>query len=196
VETLQLCKKGLRVRAVEESFSKDARDRSVLAGLVARKDKVIDGFAFGEITVGGMDATDGVLELVKSLDRNDINLVMLNGCVVAWFNVIDLTRLHDILKLPIVCVTYEESEGLEKYFKEYFPDDWEERIIVYERNSGRKEALLHTGYKIFLRELGIEFDDALRILNDFTLQGGIPEPLRLAKLLARTIHLAILRGKF
>ena len=179
-----------------ESFSKDARDRSVLAGLVARKDKVIDGFAFGEITVGGMDATDGVLELVKSLDRNDINLVMLNGCVVAWFNVIDLTRLHDILKLPIVCVTYEESEGLEKYFKEYFPDDWEERIIVYERNSGRKEALLHTGYKIFLRELGIEFDDALRILNDFTLQGGIPEPLRLAKLLARTIHLAILRGKF
>jgi hypothetical protein len=195
VARLHPFKKGLRVLAVAESFSKEVKGRSVLAGVVTRKDRVIDGFAVTEITVGGMDATDGVLELVKSLDRNDINLIMLNGCVVAWFNVIDLTRLHEVLKQPLVCVTYEESEGLEKYFKEYFPGDWEKRLSVYERNSGRREALLHTGYKVFLRELGIEFDDAIKLLNEFTLQGGIPEPLRLAKLFARTIHCAILGGK-
>jgi hypothetical protein len=188
-------KKGLRVLAVAESFSKEVKDRSVLAGVVTRKDRVIDGFALTEITVGGMDATDGAIELVKSLDRNDINLIMLNGCVVAWFNVIDLIRLHEVLKLPLICVTYEESQGLAKYFREYFPGDWEKRISIYERNGGRREALLHTGYKVFIREVGLEFDDALKLLNEFTLQGGVPEPLRLAKLLARTIHIAILGGK-
>lgn len=188
-------KKGLRVLGIAESFSKEAEDRSVLAGVIARKDNIIDGFALTEITVGGMDATDGVLELLKSLDRNDLNLIMLNGCVVAWFNVIDLTRLHEVASLPLICVTYEESEGLEKYFKEYFPGDWERRISIYERNCRRQEALLHTGYKVFLREVGLEFDDAVRLLNEFTLQGSVPEPLRLAKLLARTIHIAIHRRK-
>jgi hypothetical protein len=188
-------KKGLRVLAIAESFSKEVKDRSVLAGVVTRKDRVIDGFALTEITVGGMDATDGVLELFKSLDRNDINLIMLNGCVVAWFNVIDLTRLHETVKLPLICVTYEESQGLEKYFKEYFPGDSERRIDIYEKNCRRREALLHTGYKVFIREVGLEFDDAVRLLNAFTIQGGLPEPLRLAKLLARTIHTAIQDGK-
>jgi endonuclease V-like protein UPF0215 family len=184
-------KRGLRVLAVAESFSKEGEDRSVLAGVVMRKDGVIDGFAMTNITIGGMDATDGVLELFKSLGRNDINLIVLNGCVIAWFNVIDLTRLYQVLNLPLICVTYEESVGLEKYIKEYFPNDWERRINLLNKNCERREALLHTGYKVFLREVGLEFDDAVRLLNEFTLQGGVPEPLRLASLLARTIHMAI-----
>lgn len=177
-----------------ESFSKGRGGRSVLAGVVIRKDLVVDGFAVANITVGGMDATQGVLELYKSLDRTDINLVMLSGCVVAWFNVVDLAKVHEELKLPLICVTYEESEGLEKYFKEYFPEDWEKRISIFSRNCLRKEAWLKTGYRVFVRELGIDFEEALAILNGFTLQGGIPEPLRLARLLARTIHRAHDKG--
>jgi endonuclease V-like protein UPF0215 family len=187
-------KRGLRVLAVAESFSKEGEDRSVLAGVVMRKDGVIDGFAMTSVTIGGMDATDGVLDLFKSMGRNDINLIMLNGCVIAWFNVIDLAKLHEVLNLPLVCVTYEESSGLEKYIKEYFPDDWERRINVLEKNCNRQEALLHTGHRVFLREVGLEFDDAVRLLNEFTLQGGVPEPLRLAGLLARTVHMTIHKG--
>jgi hypothetical protein len=189
-------KKGLRVLATAESFSKEVEDRSILAGVVIRKDGIIDGFAFTEITVGGMDATDGIIELFRSLGRNDINLIMLNGCVIAWFNVIDLTKLHEALDMPLICVTYEQSEGLEKYFKEYFPDDWEKRVSAYLSNCERRETLLHTGYKVFLREVGLEFDDAVRLLNEFTHQGGIPEPLRLAKSLAKTIHTTLHNKEF
>jgi endonuclease V-like protein UPF0215 family len=187
-------KRGLRVLAVAESFSKKGEDRSVLAGVVMRKDGVIDGFAMTSVTIGGMDATDGVLDLFKAMGRNDINLIMLNGCVIAWFNIIDLAKLHEVLNLPLVCVTYEESSGLEKYIKEYFPNDWERRINVLQKNCNRREASLHTGHRVFLREVGLEFDDAVRLLNEFTLQGGVPEPLRLAGLLARTVHMTIHKG--
>jgi endonuclease V-like protein UPF0215 family len=187
-------KKGLRVLGIAESFSRGAGKKSILTGVVVRKDLVIDGFAVTSVTIGGTDSTDAVIELFKSLGRNDINLIMLNGCVIAWFNVIDLRRVHENLNLPLICVTYDESEGLEKYFREYFPDDWQQRLNVFNKNSGRNEALLRTGYRVFERELGIDHDEAVKLLNMFTLQGGVPEPLRLARLLARTIYRAIHRG--
>jgi endonuclease V-like protein UPF0215 family len=181
-------KKGLRVLGIAESFSKGEGSRSILSGIVMRKDLVIDGFAVTNITVGGMDATEGILDLYKSLDRTDINFIMIGGCVIAWFNVVDLERIHEQLKLPLICVTYEESLGLEKYFREYFPRDWERRLDAFNKNCIRKEARLKTGYRVFIRELGVNFDEAVSLLDGFTLEGGVPEPLRLARLLARTIH--------
>ncbi len=44
---------------------------------------------------------------------------------------------------------------------------------------------LHTGYRVFARLSGISETDAGRVLDSFTLQGGVPEPVRVAKLLAR-----------
>ncbi|MEM4765961.1 MAG: DUF99 family protein, partial [Nitrososphaerota archaeon] len=62
-----LQKKGVRALGVAESFRKGIGGRAVLAGVVMRGDFVIDGVVFGECTVGGMDATDGILEMYRSL---------------------------------------------------------------------------------------------------------------------------------
>ena len=47
--------------------------------------------------------------------------------------------------------------------------------------------MLHTGKRIFVRYLGLDREDAIQALNKFTLDGSIPEPLRVARLLARTL---------
>lgn len=184
---LHLSKPAVRVLGIAESFVKHESERSVLAGVVMRGDGIIDGFSFATITVGGMDATEGVLNVYRRLQRDDINFIMLNGCIIAWFNVIDLNRVYRTVEAPLLCVTYEESPGLEEYFKRYFPDDWEERVDTYRRNGGREEVALKTGHKVFIRFLGMGRDEAERLLNKFTLQGSVPEPLRVARLLARGI---------
>ena len=84
---MHIPKKGLRALGIAESYA--GRDYSTLAGVVMRKDLRIDGFSFGRVTVGGMDATDAILRMIRVLDRRDINVVLLSGCVIAWFNVID-----------------------------------------------------------------------------------------------------------
>jgi endonuclease V-like protein UPF0215 family len=78
---MHLPKKGLRALGIAESFS--GRTCSTLASVVMRKDLRIDGFTFGRVTVGGMDATDTILGMVQALDRRDINVIMLSGCVIA-----------------------------------------------------------------------------------------------------------------
>ncbi|MFX1466225.1 MAG: DUF99 family protein [Promethearchaeota archaeon] len=190
--SLRLHKKGLRVLGFAESFFKEA-SRSVLTGVVMRGDQfLIDGFGMTTLTVGGMDATEGVLRLFRQLNRTDINLLMFSGCIISWYNVIDLEEVFTTLeKIPLVCVTYEESEGLEKYFKDNF-EDWENRVKIYKKNGPRDEIKLHTGHLIYTRVYGMELKDAQVILDRFVLQGAVPEPLRVARLLAR----ALLRSEF
>jgi len=181
---LHLDKKGLRVLGIAESFRK-SDEKSLLAGVVMRADLQIDGFAVTHITVGGMDATEGVLRIFEELDRRDIKALFLNGCVISWFNIIDLSRVYEALKLPLVCVTYEESEGLEKYIKEYF-QDWQDRVRAYAALGERRKIRLHTGHEILVRSLGIE-EEVKALLDKFTLQGAVPEPLKVARLLARAL---------
>ncbi|HDD42867.1 MAG TPA: DUF99 family protein [Nitrososphaeria archaeon] len=182
-----LQKKGVRVLGVAESFRKPVGEKAVLAGVVMRGDFVVDGVVFGECLVGGLDATDGIIEMYRSLRREDVMALMLNGCIISWFNVIDLHRLHSETRLPVISVTYEPSAGIREYFIKYFPEDWEQRVEIYERNGPRVEITNKNNLKLYVRAVGIGLDEAAKLLNRFTLFGRIPEPLRVAKLIARSL---------
>lgn len=184
---MHLPKKGLRALGIAESYA--GRSYSVLAGVVMRKDLRIDGFASGRVTVGGMDATDTVLRMIRDLDRRDINIVLVSGCVIAWFNVIDVQRIADESEIPVICVTYEESDGLLDDLRHHFPAD-EDRITAYVRLGERTPVDLGGDRTIYLRSAGISNPDAARFCRDFTLEGKIPEPLRVARLLAREVFSA------
>jgi len=184
---LHVHKKGFRALGISESFVKGVSEESILAGVVMRADGAIDGFTFAKATVGGMDATEKILEMYRNLRRDDISVLLLNGCVISWYNVIDLHRVAEETSLPLICVTYNESEGLEKYFKELFPQDWERRVETYRRNKSRTSIKLSTGYTVYIRFIGMKIEEAKGVLNKFTSHGSIPEPLRVARLLARSI---------
>jgi len=181
---MHLPKKGLRALGIAESYA--GRDYSTLAGVVMRKDLRIDGFTSGRVTVGGTDATDIILRMIRDLDRRDINVVLLSGCVIAWFNVIDPGRIAEESGIPVICVTYEESDGLLDDLRHHFPDDGA-RIRAYLRLGERVPVDLGDHRIIYLRAAGIGYPDAARFCRDFTLEGKIPEPLRVARLCARQV---------
>ncbi len=184
---LQVHKKGIRALGISESFRKNIDEKSILAGVVMRSDLLIDGFTFGFAEIGGMDSTNCIINMIRALDREDLNLLLLNGCVISWYNVVDLNRVYNETGVPLICITYEKSSGLERYFKELFPHDWEYRVSIYRRNGGRVPFKLKTGHIVYLRFLGMSLEEAGYVVNKFTLQGAIPEPLRIARLLARSL---------
>jgi endonuclease V-like protein UPF0215 family len=181
---MHIPKKGLRALGIAESYS--GREYSTLAGVVMRKDLRIDGFCFGRVTIGGMDATDTVLRMIRDLDRRDINVVLVSGCVIAWFNVIDCWRISEESEIPFICVTYEESDGLLNDLRHHFPGD-ETRVQAYLRLGERVPVDLGGNRTIYLRVAGIGHAEAVRFCRDFTLEGKIPEPLRVARLCARQV---------
>ena len=47
--------------------------------------------------------------------------------------------------------------------------------------------MLKTGYEIYIRSWGIDFDTAGAVCSSFTKEGRIPEPLRVAGIVARAL---------
>ncbi|MBC7121384.1 MAG: DUF99 family protein [Candidatus Methanosuratus sp.] len=196
---LHLNKPALRALGIAESFkrpgassddfvsinpSSPENSSSMLAGVVMRADRRVDGLAFARARVGGDDATEAVLELYRQLDRKDINALLLGGAVISWFNIIDLDRVFSEVARPLICLTYEESSGLDKYLREYFPQS-KEKIESYQSLGRREKIRLKTGYELFVRVHGATIEEARILLNRFTLDGRVPEPVRLARMAAR-----------
>lgn len=185
---LHLNKPALRCLGIAESFVR-SRPHSILAGVVMRADRRVDGLVYARATVGGDDATEAVLKIYYDLDRSDVNVLLLSGAAISWFNIIDLDLVFERVQKPLVCLTYEESPGLQDYIREYFQQP-EEKLRRYAHLGTRVPVRLKTGFEVYVRVLGLSAEEARVLLNKFTLDGRIPEPVRAAKLAARaTLHL-------
>ena len=181
---IRLEKKGLRGLAIAESF-RETNVTSKLAGVIMRRDFVLDGFVFGHATIGGDDSTESILSMYGKLNRQDISFMLISGLIISMYNIVDIKRLSKECKIPVIGVTYEESKGLDDAIMHHFPNSYETKIKQYQNLGARIEIRLHTGYDLFVRVEGCESNEAKRLLDAFTLQGSMPEPLRIAQLLAR-----------
>ena len=177
-------KKGIRVLGMAESFKQTSK-KSTLAGIVIRRDLIIDGMAFGNATISGDDATDNIISMYRLLAREDINCIMLDGLVISMYNIIDGGRIEAETGLPVVAVTFEDSKGLEGSIKRLFVDS-RHKLEQYQKLGKRERITLRTGKNLFIRYWGLSQKKAVAILNSFTLQGSVPEPIRVAKMAARS----------
>ena len=183
---LHLEKKGLRGLAIAESFTQNSK-KSVLAGVVMRRDFVIDGFVFGTSTLEGDDATEVILSMYKKLERPDISYLLISGIIISMYNIVDLKKISESLNIPVIGVTYKESEGIDDAIKHHFPNSYETKLKEYKELGDREQITLHTSYDVYVRKEGCSISDVKHLLNELTLQGSFPEPLRVAQLLAKTL---------
>lgn len=183
---IKLTKKGIRALGIAESFHTDlANDRSILTGVVMRSDMIVDGFVFGSAIIHGDDSTSQIISMHQKLRRNDINLLMIGGAVISLFNIINIDEVGRSIGLPVISVTFKKSEGLDEPIKRHFPSGWEDKLKAYEKISNRVEVKLWTGHSVYVRYHGLQLDETKKTLDKFLKQGAVPEPIRLAQLLAR-----------
>jgi endonuclease V-like protein UPF0215 family len=149
-----------------------------------RADLRVDGLAYVHATVGGDDAALAILGLFRQLDRTDVNALILSGAALSWFNIVDLKKVFEETEKPLICLTYEDSSGLEEYIRQHFPCP-DEKLRIYRSLGERQRIHLKTGYEVFVRVWGAETDEARILLNKFTRDGRVPEPVRIARMAAR-----------
>jgi endonuclease V-like protein UPF0215 family len=177
-------KHGVRALGVAESASPQA-DRSTLAGVVLRADGRTDGFGLGTCTVGGTDSTSVVGDIYERLDREDIRYVIVAGVALAWYNILDMHALQDRLQRPILSVSFEDSPGLSEAIREGVENP-APRLQTYQSLPDRVPVTLN-GERRYVRCVGCSEEKAREVVHSFTPGGGRPEPIRVARLLARTV---------
>jgi endonuclease V-like protein UPF0215 family len=172
------------VLGIAESFKKFRRN-SILAGVVMRRDLIIDGMVYGTATIGGDDATKSIISMHTTLAREDINCILIDGLVISMYNIIDGGQVAIETGLPVIAITFKDSKGLEDIIKSHF-DNSEDKLAQYQKLGGRDKVTLKTGKNLFVRCWSVNQKRAIAILNSFTRQGSLPEPIRVAKIAARS----------
>ncbi|OYR41765.1 DUF99 family protein [Halorubrum sp. Hd13] len=179
-------------RTLGIAFS-DGDRTSRLAGAVVRSDGTLDGLGFERCAVGGTDATDAAIALFDALGREDVRHVACAGVAPAWFNLLDLRRLHEVLDRPVYAVSYEPSPGLEPALREAFDGDaLERRLGVYRSlpprvrvERGGEPDGKPAGDPLFVRAIGLDDGRAAAAVRDLVRDGfRRPEPLRIAAIAA------------
>ncbi|RLI27621.1 hypothetical protein DRO58_03915 [Candidatus Bathyarchaeota archaeon] len=174
----------LRVLAVEDGvFTIDRRllDKAFLVGVLMHYDAVEKIF-IDIIEVDGLDATEKVLSFINK--SKPLDLVLLHGIPYAGFNLIDADEVYSLTGYPIICVLDRKPDmaNVLKALKSKFTD-WCERFNILKKQGEPVEVVLDG--RLVLSIYGIDLETALQTLKAITFLGKTPEPLRVARLIAK-----------
>ncbi|UCE37402.1 MAG: DUF99 family protein [Thermoplasmata archaeon] len=177
-------KPQVRVLGIDDAPFKFGDKKTTVIGVVTRIPSYIEAVLKTEVEVDGSDACDKLEAMINSSRyKEQLKLVMLDGVALGGFNVIDIDELHKKIGLPVITITREEPnfEAMEKALKEHF-EDWQKRLDIIKKGELFKIKTAHK--PIFVKFTGMDLEDVKRIIDQSTIRGALPEPIRVAHLIA------------
>ncbi|RXA17095.1 DUF99 family protein [Methanosarcina sp. MSH10X1] len=186
-------KPEIRILGIDDSAL--LSEKVMIVGAVFRGGDWIDGVLRSEITKDGLDATDVIGSLIKkSKHYGQIRAVILDGVTYGGFNVVDIQMLYRETGIPVIVImrSYPDFEKIKSALK-YFPDGGERWTII--KRAGKIEEIAGQKNPIYIQRAGIGLETVKKIIQLTSIRSNIPEPLRVAHLIATGIILGESRGK-
>ncbi|MCW3995644.1 MAG: DUF99 family protein [Candidatus Bathyarchaeota archaeon] len=181
-------KPEIRVLGIDDGqFVPHTQGKVIVVGVVLRGGSSIDGVMHTEIAIDGLDATQKLADMINnSPHRRQLRLAMLNGITLAGFNLVDIKKLNELTALPVIALTREKPDlnSIHDALK-HLPDEEERWRIVL--GAGEIYELACRGSKLYMEVAGISVADAERIVLLTSTRSCLPEPLRVAHLIASGI---------
>ena len=176
----------MRVASFEEGsfFPRSRGSKTLLLGLVMRNFR-IEALELDWVTVDGLDATEAILRILERLGKTDV--LLLGSIACAGFNLIDVVRLHSKTGVPVVVVLSKKPRpfAAESALIRHF-DDWRDRLDILRRAGNPIEVCIGS-YTVPLLVCGISVEEAASFVEKLAIFGKQPEPLRVARILAREL---------
>lgn len=188
-------KNEIRILGIDDAhfdFFKDKK--ALLIGTIFRGGSWLDGILKTEIEVDGLDATKKIVQMVKKTKHKDLRVIMLNGLTFAGFNFVDVEELFKKTSLPIIVVIREmpNFRKIKSALKNL--SEKEQRWGCIEKAGKPKKIFIKKKKFIYVQHYGIKFEDAKEVVKLSATRSLLPEPIRVAHLIASGIALGESRG--
>ncbi len=184
-------KTQIRLLGIDDSPFGFKDEKALVVGALVRVPNYLEGVMKTEVQVDGSDSTEQLVSMISdSRYRDQIRAIMIDGIAVAGFNVVDIESLNKSLGIPVITVTRDEPdldkmrEALRSHFK-----DWERRFELVTRLKLRTVRTEHK--PIYVSGLGADWGELERFVAMSIVRGAVPEPIRMAHLIAA----AMVRGE-
>jgi len=172
-------------------FARHHRGAVPLVGAVFA-DRRFDGVLIGAVEKDGADAAEAVIGMVeRSRFREHIRLVLLQGVAFGGFNVVDAAAVHERLGVPVLIVARRQPDlaAIRDALRSRVPGGAEKWALI--EKLGPMEAV--GGVRV--QRVGLSLRQAEAVLERLALHGAIPEPLRVAHLIAGALATGASRGR-
>ena len=190
-KTIKMLKKEIRVVGIDDSPFNKFKDKEVLVvGVVMRGGLYVDGVLSTKVNVDGNDATKNIIKMInKCKFKPQLQCIFLNGIAVAGFNIIDVDKLNKKIKLPVI-VVIRKNPDIENIKGTLIKIKQKNKIKLIEK-AGKVIQMDN----IFVQLNGIDLEKARKILKIVCTRSLLPEPLRLAHIIAAGIVQGESKGK-
>ncbi len=174
----------LRVLGIDDGFFKPrTKTQTILVGVVYRFGHTVEGVLSSKIRVDGFDSTKKIIWMAKKTKFSEqVSFLLLSGINFAGFNIADVKKIFEETKIPVIIV-FRRKPRMEKF------------IAALKKVSNFKKRLslvqeageIHKFKKFFFQFYGCSEQEAKTALQKTILHSNLPEPVRLAHLIASGI---------
>lgn len=180
-------KPEIRVVGIDDGpFKPRAGDTVLLVGAVFRGGYWLEGVLNAHVQKDGFDATQRIIEMInRSRHRGQLRVVMMEGVTVAGFNVVDIQEVFKRTGLPVIVASRKRPNmaQVKKALKNL--PEWQRRLAMLKSAGKIYQVKLRSDTKpLYMQVAGINPSDAERVIKLTCTRALIPEPLRVAHLIA------------
>ncbi len=177
-------KKEIRILAWDDGpFEFRTKGKDILVGVIMRGGQFIDGLLRTEVDIDGTDATEKIIEKTLETRHKDLRVIMLDGITFAGFNTVDIKEIYKKTKLPVIVVNRKKPD-LEKFTASLRKMPYPEKRLKSMESAGPIYWAKVKNKRVCFQSCGIKTEDARQIIKETSTMSLIPEPLRVAHLVA------------
>ncbi len=186
---MRTIKQEIRILGFDDGpFIPRSKAKVPVIGVVFRGGNFLDGIIKTEVTVDGLDATRILTRVInESKHKEQLRVIMLNGITIGGFNLIDIQDMHEKTTLPVIVVNRKmpNKKKIKIALKNF--DDFEKRW-EYIKKAGRIYRMsIEKNKNIYFQFIGLKLEEVKKIIKLSCTRSLIPEPLRVAHLIASAL---------
>ena len=177
-------KQQIRLLGIDDSPFTFTDKYATIIGVVMRGGNYLECVLKSQVSIDGDDSTNICKDLIKSTrHRKQLKAMLLDGIALGGFNVVDIDDIYKSTNLPVITITRDKPDfnKIEKALKKNFID-WEKRLNIIKYGEIHKVKTSHN--PIYVKCSGIDIEETKEIIKISTIRGVIPEPIRVAHLIA------------
>ena len=161
-------------------FERSHRGDVLVVGAVFAGNR-LDGVISTKVRRDGANAAQRLIDcLTGSKYFDQLQAILLQGIAFAGFNVVDLQRLHEATGLPVLVVARyrPDLQAIRKALLEKVPGGARKWRLI--EAAGPMEPMA----ALYVQRCGITAENAARLLASLQQNSQLPEPLRVAHMIA------------
>ena len=190
-------KKELRILGVDDGpFNKFRNKECLVIATVFRGGSFMDGLLSMKVKVDGSNSTNQLIKIVrKTKHLGQLQCIMTDGIALAGFNVLDIQQINKKTKLPVIVVIRRKPnlKKIEKALKNANKKTYKKKLGLMKK-AGKIYKTKIKNKNLYFQIVGIKEKQAKEIIKISATHAMIPEPLRIAHLIASGVVLGESRG--